>query len=305
MCESCNKIIKLCNTLNLKITQLYNILIHIKNKNMKSTNYLLLVSAIVFSMLFTSCGPGKKLVASRVRVSNLEQDSTTTHKQLNECNGQVTNLNAQKEALQNQRTALQDQNASVHNDLNTLSSSSKMTIADQATRLRNLQNIIQAQKDVLSKLKNSISDALMKYKTDELSVSIKDGSVYVSLQEKLLFKSGSDVVDAKGVAALKSLALVLNSTKDINVLIQGHTDNVPIKTMLFKDNWDLSTARATAIVRILTNGNGFDSRRITSSGRSEFLPVNSNDTPEGRAGNRRTEVILSPDLNELYKMLNQ
>jgi chemotaxis protein MotB len=272
---------------------------------MKSTNYLLLVSAIVFSMLFTSCGPGKKLVASRVRVSNLEQDSTTTHKQLNECNGQVTNLNAQKEALQNQRTALQDQNASVHNDFNTLSSSSKMTIADQATRLRNLQNIIQAQKDVLSKLKNSISDALMKYKTDELSVSIKDGSVYVSLQEKLLFKSGSDVVDAKGVAALKSLALVLNSTKDINVLIQGHTDNVPIKTMLFKDNWDLSTARATAIVRILTNDNGFDSRRITSSGRSEFLPVNSNDTPEGRAGNRRTEVILSPDLNELYKMLNQ
>jgi len=144
----------------------------------------------------------------------------------------------------------------------------------------------------------------MKYKTDELSVSIKDGSVYVSLSEKLLFKSGSDVVDPKGVAALRSLALVLNSTKDINVLIEGHTDNIPIKTALFKDNWDLSTSRATSIVRILTRDNGFDSRRITSSGRSEFRPLNPNDTPEGRAGNRRTEVILSPDLNELYKMLN-
>jgi len=121
----------------------------------------------------------------------------------------------------------------------------------------------------------------------------------------LLFKSGSDVVDPKGKEALKTLAQVLNSTKDITVMIEGHTDNVPIKTMLFKDNWDLSTARATAIVRILTRDNGFDSQRITSSGRSEFRPLNSNDSPEGRAGNRRTEVILSPDLKELYNMLNK
>jgi chemotaxis protein MotB len=145
----------------------------------------------------------------------------------------------------------------------------------------------------------------MKYKTDELSVYIKDGSVYVSLQEKLLFKSGSDVVNPTGVSALKSLVLVLNNTKDINVMIEGHTDNVPIKTKLFKDNWDLSTARATSIVRILTKDNGFDSSRITASGKGEFHPLKANDTVEGRAGNRRTEVILSPDLNELYKLLNQ
>ncbi len=157
----------------------------------------------------------------------------------------------------------------------------------------------------MSRLNNSISDALMKYKTDELSVQIKDGSVYVSLQEKLLFKSGSDVVNPKGVAALKSLALVLNSTKDINVMIEGHTDNVPIRTKLFKDNWDLSTARATSIVRILTRENGFDSRRITASGKGEFHPLKANDTVEQRADNRRTEIILSPDLNELYKLLNQ
>ena len=262
-------------------------------------------SFLILSMMFTSCGPGKKLVASRVHVSNLQMDSSKTHGLLNECNVQVSNLTDQRSALQKDKSSLQNENATAHNDLKTLSSASEMTIADQATRLKNLQNIIQSQKDILGKLKNSISDALMKYKTDELSVSIKDGSVYVSLQEKLLFKSGSDIVDPKGVAALRSLALVLNSTKDINVLIEGHTDNVPIKTMHFKDNWDLSTARATAIVRILTKDNGFDSRRITSSGRSEFRPLNPNDTPEGRAGNRRTEVILSPDLNELYQMLNK
>jgi chemotaxis protein MotB len=171
--------------------------------------------------------------------------------------------------------------------------------------LKTLQGMMQAQKDGMSKLKNSISDALMKYKTDELSVNIKDGSVYVSLQEKLLFKSGSDVVNPKGVMALKSLALVLNSTKDINVMIEGHTDNVPIRTKLFKDNWDLSTARATSIVRILTKENGFDSRRITASGKGEFHPLKANDTADQRSDNRRTEIILSPDLNELYKLLNQ
>ena len=200
---------------------------------------------------------------------------------------------------------MQNENALVQKDLNALSSESKMTIADQAKRLKSLQDMIQTQKDVMSKLKNSIADALMNYKTDELSVYTKDGNVYVSLQEKLLFKSGSDVVDPKGKEALKTLAQVLNSTKDITVLIEGHTDNVPIKTKLFKDNWDLSTARATSIVRILTTDNGFDSNRITATGRSEFHPVKPNDTVEGRAANRRTEVILSPDLKELYKLLDQ
>jgi chemotaxis protein MotB len=180
-----------------------------------------------------------------------------------------------------------------------------MTIADQAKRLKNFQNMIQAQKDVMNKLKNSIADALMNYKTDELSVYIKDGNVYVSLEEKLLFKSGSDVVDPKGKEALKTLAKVLNSTTNVTVMIEGHTDNVPIKTKLFKDNWDLSTARATSILRILTTDYGFDSNRITASGRGQFHPVKTNETAEGRAGNRRTEIILSPDLNELYKLLYQ
>ena len=272
---------------------------------MKKTTSFLAISSVIFSLTFASCGPGKKLVASRAYVDQLQKDSSDTHTQLNECTVQVTDLRSQKATLQNQKASLQNQNASVHLDLTNLSSQSKMTIEDQAKRLNNLQVVIQSQKNVMSKLKNSIADALMKYKTDELYVYIKDGSVYVSLQEKLLFKSGSDVVDPLGVAALKSLAQVLNSTKDINVLIEGHTDNVPIKTAKFKDNWDLSTARANSIVRILTLGNGFDSNRITASGKSQFKPVKANDDAIGRASNRRTEVILSPDLNELYKRLEQ
>ena len=279
---------------------------------MKKTVRFIAFSSLMLSLVFASCGPGKKLVASRYHVDQLQKDSADTHSQLNMCNTLVKDLRGEKSSLQNQKATLQDQkanlqeqNATVHNDLNELSTASKMTIADQAQRLANLQNMIQSQREIMSKLKNSIADALMKYKTDELYVYIKDGNVYVSLQEKLLFKSGSDIVDPIGIGALHSLAQVINNTKDINVMIEGHTDTIPIKTAQFKDNWDLSTARATSIVRILTKDYGFDSNRITASGKGEFKPVKPNDTAEGRASNRRTEVILSPDLNELYRLLNQ
>ncbi|MFW6257384.1 MAG: OmpA/MotB family protein, partial [Prolixibacteraceae bacterium] len=107
------------------------------------------------------------------------------------------------------------------------------------------------------------------------------------------------------IAAVKSLASVLNSSEDFTVNIEGHTDNVPIKSARFKDNWDLSAARASSIVRILTLDNGFDSGRITASGKSQFHPVSGNTTARGRAENRRTEIILSPDLQEIYKLLYQ
>ena len=265
---------------------------------MKTTMNVLGSSLLILGLVFTSCVSNKKFMASEARGNKLEKDNAHTLGLLNDCNAQVKNLNDEKSSLKNQ-------NAAVQGDLNALSAESKMTIADQAKRLKAFQERIQAQKDVMNNLKTSIADALMSYKPDELSVYIKDGNVYVSLQEKLLFKSGSDVVDPKGKEALKTLANVLKSTNDITVMIEGHTDNVPIKTALFKDNWDLSTARATSILRLLTTEYGFDPNRITASGRGQFHPIASNETAEGRASNRRTEIILSPDLNELYKLLYQ
>ena len=216
----------------------------------------------------------------------------------NDCKVQVLNLKDEKATLQND-------NAMVTNDLKALTIESNVTIAEQSKRLRSLQGIIQSQKSVLQDLKKSIADALMNYKSDELYVYTKDGNVYVSLEEKLLFKSGSDVVDPKGKEALKTLANVLNSTADVTVMIEGHTDNAPIKTKKSSDNWDLSTARATSILRILTDEYGFDPTRITASGKGQYLPVKSNDTAEGRASNRRTEIILTPDLKELFRLLYQ
>jgi chemotaxis protein MotB len=272
---------------------------------MKTSLRLLVFLTLVLSLSLTSCGPGKKLTASMAKVENLQKDSLNTHRLLNDCNALLGDYNVQVKSLKDQKTSLQKENSDVHNDLDVLSTESKMTIEGQQMQLRNFQNMLQSQKDAMAKLKNSISDALMNYKTDELYVYIKDGNVYVSMEEKLLFKSGSDVVDPKGKDALKSLAAVLNTTKDITVMIEGHTDNVPIKTATFKDNWDLSAARATSIVRILTLDNGFDPNRITASGKSEFHPIKTNDTEVGRAGNRRTEVILSPDMKGIYSLLDQ
>jgi chemotaxis protein MotB len=278
---------------------------------MKNSFRLLAFGTIILGLTLSSCGPGKKLTASMYQVETLQTDSINTHLQLNECNAKLIDYNSEVNDLESQKTSLQNENTiaqkdlnQLSNDLNQLSSESNMTIAEQREQLRNFQNLIQSQRDAMSKLKNSISAALMNYKTDELYVYIKDGNVYVSMEENLLFKSGSDVVDPKGKEALKSLAVVLNKTKDITVMIEGHTDNVPIKTVQFEDNWDLSTARATSIVRILTKDNGLDPNRITASGKSEFHPIKTNETEAGRAGNRRTEVILSPDMKGIYNLLD-
>lgn len=270
----------------------------------KSIHYFTFL-ALVAVLLFTSCVSNKKFTASETRANKLQRENAENLSRLNDCNNQVTKMADEKATLQKQNEAALKEYASMQNDLLLTATQSKMTIADQAKRLKSLQDMIQAQTEKTNNLKNSISKALMNYKTDELNVYQKDGKVYVSLAEKLLFKSGSDVVDPKGKAALKTLASVLNSSKDFTVAIEGHTDDIPIKTKMFEDNWDLSTARASSIVRVLTKDNGFDPGRITASGKSEFHPVGLNTTAEGRANNRRTEVILSPDLQEIYKLLYQ
>ena len=147
-----------------------------------------------------------------------------------------------------------------------------------------------------------MSDALVGFNSNELTVSIKNGKVYVSLQENLLFPSGSAVVNPKGKLALGKLADVLNVNPDITVDIEGHTDSIPIHGR-YMDNWDLSTARANSIVRVLTNDYKVDPVRVIASGHSQYDPVQPNSTSEGRALNRRTEIILSPKLDELYKLL--
>lgn len=260
---------------------------------MKKYSFVLLS----FILVFFSCVSKKKLLSEQKKVKNLQTDSIGTHYNLNDCNSKVADLEKEKAEIQK---AMLDLSSSSQTTI----ANSKMTITEQAKRLKNLQTLIQSQNDIVYKLKKTMADALINFKPDELGVSVKDGKLYVSLQEKLLFKSGSAVVDPKGKEALQSLAAVLSTTQDISMTIEGHTDNVPIKGK-YEDNWSLSTERATAIVRILTKDYKMDARNIIASGRGDFYPIADNTTPEGKAKNRRTEIILSPNLSELFKLINQ
>lgn len=173
-------------------------------------------------------------------------------------------------------------------------------------RLVELERLVSSKDSAANALKDKVSAALLGFENQGLSVSKKDGKVYVSLDEKLLFSSGSIVVDANGVEALKKLAGVLEINTDINITIEGHTDDVPvIASDKFADNWDLSVKRATSIIRILLENSSIDPKRLTASGRGEFLPVDSSQTSEARQKNRRTEIILTPNLDEILELLGE
>ena len=173
-------------------------------------------------------------------------------------------------------------------------------------RLVELENIIRRQDSITNALNEIVKRALLSFNSEELTVEMKKGKVYVSLSDKLLFKSGSADIEEKGQEAIKKLADVLNKNPEIDVLIEGHTDNVPLRSSVnFKDNWELSTGRATNIVRILSDVSKVNPKRLTAAGRSEYMPKVSNDSPEGRAKNRRTEIILTPKLDELYKLIDK
>lgn len=179
-----------------------------------------------------------------------------------------------------------------------------VNLADREKKVRELEQVLASKEKAVQDLKNRISNALLSFKDGDISVNVKNGKVYVSLAEELLFGSGSIVVDSKGVTALQQLAKAIKDQKDINILVEGHTDNVPVskKSQYMQDNWDLSVMRATSITKILTKA-GVPSSSITPSGRGEFAPLALNDTPENKQKNRRTEIIITPNLDELFKIL--
>ncbi|HWR93798.1 MAG TPA: OmpA family protein [Flavobacterium sp.] len=173
-------------------------------------------------------------------------------------------------------------------------------------RLRELEDMIAEKEAAMNKLKETLSKALNSFEGKGLTVYQKNGKVYVSMENKLLFNSGSWAVGAEGKKAVVEVAKVLAANPDISVLIEGHTDNDPYNgSGPIADNWDLSTKRATSIVEILCENKGVIKKNLTAAGRSEYYPLESNSTAEGKAKNRRIEIILTPRLDEISKMLNE
>ena len=263
-------------------------------------------------VMLSGCVAKRYLVQSQQETANLRADSTdlanrnsalkdnvaSLNDQVSQLQKNIEDLNAKISDLKNQISQLGQQTAAQQNKL----SESQKDLQQQQQRLEQLQNLLNQQKEASQELKNRMADALKGFNSNELSVYQKDGKVYVSLSEQLLFPSGSAVVNPKGVDALSKLASVLNLDSNVSVNIEGHTDSIPIRGR-YQDNWDLSTARANAIVRILVNNYKVDPTRVISSGHSYYEPVAPNSTPEGRAKNRRTDIILSPKLDEMYKLL--
>ena len=173
-------------------------------------------------------------------------------------------------------------------------------------KVAELEKVLSETQGAISDLKNLVSNALGNYGSNELTVEQRNGRIYVSLSEQLLFKSGSAKVDPKGQRALAQLAQALQSSDDVRILVEGHTDNVPVSrtSQYMKDNWDLSVMRATSIVQILLD-NGVNPNQITAAGRGEHDPVAPNDSKENKQKNRRTEIILTPDLSALIEALGQ
>jgi chemotaxis protein MotB len=271
---------------------------------------LAFIAGIVF-LFFSACsshklcgeqGAKKKYHAKRYRSALLERDSLCNLAKQREMD--VAHLKNSLNTLQAQFKDLQSSAGSEVSKLNTDLGNQQAMLRQREERLRQLESVLRRQDSLLNLLNASVKNALMGFSPEELTVEMRDGKVYISLSDKLLFKSGDANVEPKGKEALKKVAEVLNKNQDVGIAVEGHTDNVPVKTVLYKDNWDLSAARATNVVRLLSE-HGMDPKRLTASGKGEFFPVADNSTTEGKAKNRRTELVLTPKLDELMKLITK
>ena len=234
------------------------------------------------------------------RITIIERELTQLQKELASAQNDRSEVDDQLQATRSKLDGLNQQ----YDDLLTNSDQLSKDFVEQQQRIRELEKVLEEKDQAVKNLKSKVSAALLNFKENDLTVEVKNGKVYVSLAEQLLFGSGSIKIDQKGVTALQQLAGVLKENQDINIVVEGHTDNVPVSktSQYMKDNWDLSVMRATSIVAILTQS-GVAPGRITASGRGEHIPITSHDTADDRKKNRRTEIILTPKLDELFQIL--
>lgn len=272
-----------------------------------------IIFALCLLIAVTSCVSKKKyMVAENGRLAALSRERVL-NRNLGQQKDEIAKLKRQITDLMSDTTrlgqAIRDYRKSLYSNLseqeklNMLLKEKMEKLAEREATINKLQAEVDAQNARLQSLLNSVKDALLGFSSDELTVTEKNGKIYVAMSDKLLFESGSAQVNKQGKEALGKLAEVLKKQHDIDVFIEGHTDNKPIKTVQFKDNWDLSVVRATSVVRILTKDYGVNPLQILPCGRGEFMPVDNNESVEGRAHNRRTEIIMAPKLDKLMDIL--
>lgn len=269
----------------------------------------LVLAAFVLSVLLTSC-------VSQKKYTELEDMYTKNKQELVDAKADLQTCLIEKEHLQQLTKSLErDKERSLQQveNLTVLTQSSSENIKEIISQLSEKDKYINGIRDAMTR-KDSINLALAFQLKRELADGIQDQDiqinvektvVYISIADKMLFKTGSDVVSDRAKEVLGKVATVISSKPNMEVQVEGYTDNVPIKTKCIKDNWDLSTARATAVVRVLQNDYNVDPSRLIAAGRSEYMPLATNDTPEGRSTNRRTRIVILPKLDEFFDILEQ
>jgi chemotaxis protein MotB len=280
---------------------------------MKYVLFALLACAAIQSCVVLSPKKYKALLAERDSLSSrtmsledvrsrLQADTARLHheiadlkKSYNDLNDNYNSANKNLDALNNKYNASSSKVTQLSGDLQ-----------KREARLKEVEDILRKRDEATNALKDKLQKALLGFTQNGLSVDIRNGKVYVSLTDKLLFPSGSIVIDDKGKQALKQLAAVMNKEPDINMAVEGHTDNKKVKNLgQIKDNWDLSVLRATSVTRYLTEVENIDPKRLTATGKSEFQPIDPGTTPESLSKNRRIEIVLSPKLDELYNLITK
>ena len=243
------------------------------------------IYCLIIPLLFSSCVSQKKY-----------SEALAWKQEYHELQSEYTQVLAEKERLkQNSSAAL----AKKEQDLQR----KEDELAAREAKVAELNQMIENQRNAVHALKQEVCSALKCFTPEELQVEVKDGRLYVSLSDKLLFPSGSDRINTRGKEAIEMLSAVLVNS-DLQIMVEGHTDSIPIGTVRNKDNWDLSVHRATSVVRLMKAA-GIEPKRLIAAGRSKYQPVAENSTAEGRQVNRRTEIVLAPKLDKLWKLTEQ
>jgi len=293
-----------------------------KDRGLKTAFFIILIP-----LMFSSCVAKKKLTREQERVMGFSEQLADCQTQSNDLKGEnkdLSNTILQLEtqlASEKNNAALQEQQLEYFRNTNTnlldrladLSVVSKSgaesirksleALNDQNMYIRDLTSSIRQRDSVNLALVMNLKRSLADVNDEDITIEVKKGVVYISISDKLLFKSGSAVISVNADAVLGKIARVLNDHKDLEILVEGHTDNVPISTDCMVDNWDLSVKRATSVVRTLQTRHGIAPERMTAGGRSEYIPKETNTTPEGRQANRRTEIIILPELDQFLQLL--
>ncbi|MEJ7778317.1 MAG: OmpA family protein [Daejeonella sp.] len=237
------------------------------------------------------------LEGARTRIVSLEEEIELLKSDTSSMHAQITGLEDKLKGLDDSFNSLRSNSSSEITQLYS-------DLQKREARLKEVEEILRKRDEAANALKEKLQKALLGFQQSGLSVDIRNGKVYVSLTDKLLFSSGSIVIDEKGKLALEELATVLKTQPEINISVEGHTDNQRVVNLgQIKDNWDLSVLRATSVVRFLTEDEKIEYSRITATGKGEYQPIEPGSTADIRSSNRRIEIVLSPKLDELYNLI--